>query len=139
MTQATLRWGVVVGVAALGASVPMFAQAQTRSVNDGVYTAAQADRGQKTFESACTVCHDVDRFRSADFINSWKNEPVSSLLETLRGTMPADNPGGLQPQEYADVIAYFLKLNRYPVGSSELPATKDATSTIRIESLKSAQ
>ncbi len=138
MVVLTSRRAVVAVALVLGGSAGMLAQA-ARSVNDGVYTVAQADRGQKTFESACTVCHDVDRFRGADFINSWKNEPVFALFETLSGTMPADNPGALTPQEYADVIAYFLKLNRYPAGASELQGTKDATSTMRIEPLKTAQ
>jgi hypothetical protein len=44
--------------------------------------------------------------------------------------MPLDNPGGLAPEEYAAVIAYVLKLNQYPAGSSELPIADAALKLI---------
>ena len=34
--------------------------------------------------------------------------------------MPMDSPGKLSPAEYADVIAYMLKLQGAPVGEKEL-------------------
>jgi hypothetical protein len=53
----------------------------------------------------------------------------------ISGTMPADNPGGLKPQDYADIIAYFLKVNSYPAGTTELGSTKEAMGDIRIEAV----
>ena len=34
--------------------------------------------------------------------------------------MPVDRPSTLQDQEYVDIIAYLLKKNNYPSGSTEL-------------------
>ena len=111
------------------------AQAAAKSVNDGVYTDAQAERGKKAFEFSCTACHDTDRFKG-EFFDGWKNEPLFGLYEMISGTMPADNPGGLKAQDYADIIAYLLKGNAYPTGATELGSTKDAIGDIKIEPVK---
>jgi S-disulfanyl-L-cysteine oxidoreductase SoxD len=42
------------------------------------------------------------------------------LFDVISNTMPEDNPGGLKPQEYADVVAYLLSVNRFAAGSNEL-------------------
>jgi hypothetical protein len=47
-------------------------------------------------------------------------------------TMPEDNPGSLKPQQYADVVAYFLKLNGYPAGKTELTGP-EALKTIKLD------
>lgn len=101
------------------ASVP-FAQ-PAKSVNDGAYTAAQADRGEAVFTNTCTACHDTSRFTGAEFLTVWVGRPIHELFDTVRTTMPEDAPGTLKPQQYADVIAYFLELNGYPAGKEELP------------------
>ena len=121
--------GVVLSAGALSAQAP------GKTVNDGVYTDAQAERGKKVFDFSCTACHDTDRFK-AEFFEGWKNEPVFGLFEMISGTMPADNPGGLKPQDYADIIAYFFKVNNYPTGTTELGATKETTGEIKIEAVK---
>jgi mono/diheme cytochrome c family protein len=109
------------------------AQAPLKSTNDGVYAAGQGDRGKAAFQARCTACHESSQFASREFISGWSKEPLSSLYEMIAGTMPADNPGGLPPQEYADVVAYFLQLNGYPAGAEELKAGKEAMSTIRLD------
>jgi hypothetical protein len=47
--------------------------------------------------------------------------------------MPKNEPGSLAPEEYADLLAYLLKLNQMPVGPTELPADTMVLKTIRIE------
>jgi hypothetical protein len=47
--------------------------------------------------------------------------------------MPEDDPGGMKPEEYADVIAYLLRLNGFQTGQDELPTSKDALSLIVFE------
>jgi len=47
--------------------------------------------------------------------------------------MPEDNPGSLQPQQYADILAMFLRLNEYPVGSDELKGTPEAMKAINFD------
>jgi S-disulfanyl-L-cysteine oxidoreductase SoxD len=103
------------------------------SVNAGVYTAAQADRGAEIFKSQCTTCHDNARFTGEDFIGTWSGKPLYELYDIVHTTMPEDNPGGLKPQQYADVIAFFLRLNGYPAGQNELKGTDEAMRAIKFE------
>jgi quinoprotein glucose dehydrogenase len=108
---------------ALGVAAVAFAtvSAQSaKSVNEGVYTAAQADRGAAVFKTTCTACHDTARFTGDDFLAGWTGKSLHALFDHVSTTMPEDNPGSLKPQQYADVVAYFLKLNGYPEGKAEL-------------------
>jgi cytochrome c5 len=57
-------WVVAVTVVALAAQEP-------KSVNEGVYTAAQADRGAAVFKTSCTACHDTARFTGDEFLAGW--------------------------------------------------------------------
>ena len=42
-------------------------QAPQKTTNSGVYTAAQAERGQKVFSDKCTACHEPARFSGETF------------------------------------------------------------------------
>lgn len=129
-----LAAGLLVG-ALCGAAVA--AQPAGPSVNDGVYTEAQAERGRRLFENHCTTCHDTGRFTGSGFVDVWAGQPLSALFEVMSTTMPEDNPGGLKVQEYADILSYFLKLNKYPSGAGELKGTADAMKAIQMEAPKS--
>ena len=107
--------------------------AVSKSVNDGVFTTTQAERGQKVFGGTCTACHDTGRFTGSDFLKSWSGQPLNALFDLVKTTMPEDNPGSLQEQEYADVIAYLLSLNKYPSGQDELQGTNEAMKAILME------
>jgi mono/diheme cytochrome c family protein len=142
VTYAGIRWiaGVVLAGGLSAGSVRLVgadAQEPSRSVNDGVYSAEQAGRGQAVFESKCGDCHEAERFKGSAFLESWIGEPLVSLYDLIGTTMPADNPGTLSPQQYADIIAFMLKMNEYPSGQEELKGSKDAMSAIRIDAVKS--
>lgn len=94
------------------------ALAQDKTVNDGVFTAAQVDAGQLVYDSSCKTCHDMRFYR--DTLKSWNNQPLLYLWETIMGTMPADNPGSLMLSEYTDVVAYILSENGFPAGDAKL-------------------
>lgn len=115
------------------ASGLFLAQTTAKSVNDGVFTVAQAERGHTTFQKNCTTCHDPGRFTGADFIKPWSGQPLHALFDIVKKTMPEDNPGSLQPDQYADVIAYFLSLNKYPSGQEELKGTDEAMKAVQME------
>jgi mono/diheme cytochrome c family protein len=104
-----------------------------KSVKDGVYTAAQADRGQSLFRSKCASCHAPNRFTDDLFYTSFAGKPLWEMFDVISDTMPEDNPNSLKKEEYADVIAYLLKLNDFPTGPSDLPIDKDALSAILME------
>jgi hypothetical protein len=46
--------------------------------------------------------------------------------------MPEDNPGSLSHQEFIDILAYILQLNRYPSGKQKLPTSTDKLNLIAI-------
>lgn len=98
----------------------------------GRYTAEQADRGQTVFRRICAQCHVVAQFSGAPFRITWNGRPASDLFEQIRTTMPNDNPGSLPRQQYADVIAYIMKLNGALPGAAELPVDADALRHILI-------
>ena len=98
-----------------------------------IYTAAQADRGITLFRSKCASCHAPNRFTDDLFYTSFAGKPLWEMFDVISDTMPEDNPGGMKKEEYADVIAYLLKLNNFPAGATELPIDKDALSAIVME------
>ena len=128
--------GVVLAlVVACAGRAPLYGapMSQEKSVKAGVYTAAQAGRGETLFRSSCASCHAPNRFTDDLFYLSFAAKPLWEMYEVISDTMPEDNPGSLKPQDYADVITYLLKLNKFPEGQDELPPTKDVLSTIRME------
>jgi mono/diheme cytochrome c family protein len=108
------------------------AQAPARTVNDGVYSSGQATRGEALFQSICTTCHAPDRFTGKEFVSGWSGKPLSELFKAVQ-TMPEDNPGSLNAQQYADVMAYFLRLNNFPSGPDELKGDAEVLATIGVE------
>jgi mono/diheme cytochrome c family protein len=128
----------VAAVAALAAVAISIGAAQegtsgSKSSRDGVYSSAQADRGEKIYKARCGACHMSDQFSGFVFIQSWSGQTADALYENLRTTMPKDNPGVLKPQEYADVIAYLFKINRLPAGDADLKGTKAALKQVIID------
>lgn len=122
---------VFVGLGLCGA-VGAAAQAE-KSVKAGVYTAPQAERGQTLFRSKCASCHAPNRFTDDLFYTSFAGKPLWEMFDVISDTMPEDNPGSLKKEEYADVIAYLLKLNGFPTGNTELPTSKGELSAIKME------
>ena len=47
--------------------------------------------------------------------------------------MPKSDPGSLTPAEYAQAIAYLLKINDVPAGDHELPPDGEVLKKIRVE------
>jgi len=99
-----------------------------------VYTAAQATRGASTYLYACSGCHlyDLSGGRDPDglgdapalagekFMREWNRETIGVFLNVVRMTMPLDKPGELKPDEYLDVVAYVLSVNKLRAGEVEL-------------------
>ena len=61
---------------------------------------------------------------------------MKEIWDVASGTMPEDNPGSLKQQEYGDILAYFLALNEYPAGDTELPGNAAAMAAIKVEKKK---
>lgn len=103
-------------------------QESKRTVWDGVYTDAQAERGRSAYAQACASCHADDlRGKSTapslieeSFTFLWADLSVGDLFERTRMLMPSDRPSSLPSATYADIIAFVMSKNGFPAGSTEL-------------------
>jgi hypothetical protein len=96
-----------------------------RTVWDGVYTDAQAERATATFSSTCSRCHtltaDGNRPLSGDkFWEGFTQKSVADLLGFVSKNMPNGQGGTLPAATYNDLVALILKSNGFPAGSTEL-------------------
>ena len=119
-----LRLGSTLALLVLVAA-PAWAQSapdSTVAAPAATYTANQARRGQATYQRNCIECHTAAAYTGVAFRRAWAGRSPFEIWELIRTTMPQDNPGRLKPAEYADIVAYMLRLNGYPAGGEELPA-----------------
>ena len=130
---------------ALATSIGFAQTKPTRNVWDGVYTAAQADRGDKLFAASCAMCHGanmsggggVPGLIGPELLVIWGNKPAYGLFDTIQATMPADAPGSLRPQQYADILSAIFKANGFPTSpDKELPAERAALEDILVSQNK---
>src|SRR5688500_2385799 len=77
----------------------------------GVYTAAQAARGEETYTNICVACPPAGTYTTAAFREKWHSKPLSELFALVSETMPKQEPASLTPKEYVEVLAYLLKIN----------------------------
>ena len=114
------------------------------SVLDGVYSAEQARRGEPLYKQHCASCHGTAlegneaaaALAGADFVDKWNRQTVGDLLERISKTMPLDKPGRLSREVNADITAYVLNRNEFPVGKAELIPDVQVLKQIRIEPKK---
>lgn len=100
--------------------------AEAVTTTQGVFSEEQATRGEDVFWTICAECHFEEDF-GGPFIQSWVGASAKDLLDEIVATMPEDNPGGLPPEQYVDVLAYMFKINGLPTGEDELtPDNLDA-------------
>ena len=69
--------------------------------SSGVYTAAQALRGEQTYMNICVACHPPGTYTAPAFRDKWNGSPVSELFGFISQTMPKQEPASLTPDEYA--------------------------------------
>lgn len=107
-----------------------------RSAKAGVYTVAQAERGKDLYLLQCRSCHTPESHTGVIFDTWWGGRLLSDLFEFMQERMPKNEPGSLTAQEYADVVAYLLRLNALPPGNDELSTDVTALKKIRIDKAK---
>ena len=105
-----------------------------RTINDSVYTKAQAEVGEQLYKDNCLACHDKKYFRPV--LKRWDGQPLGLFYTVMSASMPESNPGSLPDDEYVDILAYILSLSRYPAGDSELDYAGNALDQITIANRK---
>jgi mono/diheme cytochrome c family protein len=106
----------------------------------GVYTTAQAERGQAAFVKSCSNCHNstldgtirAPALRGDRFMSDWINTNVDTLFTKLRDTMPATYPETVADDVKLDILTYLLQANSFPAGSSELKLDEKELANIQI-------
>jgi mono/diheme cytochrome c family protein len=115
---------LVLIVVMVAAFVAAFAQGPA-TVLDGVYTPAQAARGEAVYSSSCAACHegqdaDGPALIGKAFLDRWREDTLEPLFTFVSTTMPGNTPGSLERRTYADVLAFILEANGLPAGKTEL-------------------
>lgn len=130
----------IVAVAVMTAAMRAGAQraAPARSTLTGVYSSEQAARGQDLYAGMCKSCHTPASHTGVIFQKLWEGRTLSELYGYISTRMPKNEPGSLAPEEYADLLAYLLKLNEMPAGPAELTSDTTMLAAIRIETHTSA-
>lgn len=122
-------------------AVSAAAAAQAASVQDGVFSTAQATRGEGVILDACARCHhasliggenDTPPLVGEAFWQKWKGATLGEFFEKMQATMPSDGPGKLTKAQYLAALAYILQANNLPAGKP-LPSDVDALKQIRME------
>ena len=111
-----------------------------KGVWDGVYTAAQADRGKAGFLTGrCGGCHQLDlsgdrgpTLKGDAFLSHWENGPVGTLFRKISETMPPNDPNETTDEAKIDIVAYLLQSNGFPAASTELKLDPEALDRIEI-------
>jgi mono/diheme cytochrome c family protein len=112
-----------------------------RSVWDGVYTEAQAARGQEAYQQHCASCHGdtltggetAPPLAGGEFLANWNGLTIGDLMERVRQTMPPATPGKLSRVVNAEILSHILKVNDFPPGETEMPSETGWLKEIRIE------
>ena len=132
--QSSIPFLIALTIGLAGAAA--FAQQSSRTVLDGVYTEAQAERGRAVYAGQCYECHGHDlegKYESSplagdEFIANWVGQDLRKLSDRIRITMSGDAPGTmggpipppLTREQTADLVAFLLWFNKYPAGKTDL-------------------
>ena len=94
----------------------------------GVYTRAQAARGESEYLKYCASCHreDLSGFSTVPplqgeaFLSAWSGRTADDLYTYIRTAMPPYSSLAISRQSYVDMVAFIFKSNSMPSGAEEL-------------------
>jgi mono/diheme cytochrome c family protein len=100
--------------------------AQGGTVWDGVFSDAQAARGEVLYAEQCQTCQVLEGAAVAPvlvgrlFLENWDGSTMAELAEVISTTMPPAAPGNLSPEDIAATLAYMLSMSGAPAGEADL-------------------
>lgn len=110
--------------------------------DDAVYSEPQAARGEALFQEHCAACHGARlegnpavALTGPAFRARWEDgtHTLDDFYYIIRTLMPYSAPGSLSRPQYADIVAYILKVNAYPAGDKELEPKAPAMKTLVLQ------
>ena len=126
-----------------GVSAPTVAalgQESRRTIWDGVFSDAQATRGQGGYTRACAKCHAADLLGTGNapalvgepFLGRFDRSTVDDMVQIVRQTMPQEAPDSLGSDAYVDIVTYLFKANGSPAGPADLTADRAALKQVLV-------
>jgi len=130
--EGMLKW---LGVCLIAAAATALVRAQDvdvargDTVLAGVYSAAQAERGQAAYTQYCARCHRADLggqnarpLRGPYFMDHWREFKLELLFNSIRANMPPPSAGRVEipDRTYLDILTFLLQGNGLPAGTREL-------------------
>jgi S-disulfanyl-L-cysteine oxidoreductase SoxD len=108
--------------------IAVSAQAPARTVWDGVFTAEQVERGKAQYAVVCARCHGDSleggmgaSLIGTSFWNEWREQSVADMVDYVAKNMPMGRQAEpLSAVESADLVAFVLKSNDLPTGTTAL-------------------
>jgi len=104
-----------------------------KSPLNGTFTAAQAGRGAEVFQRQCGSCHGPDEHAGPAFQAKWGGLTVADMYKTISTTMPQGNAGKLSAEEYASIVAYYLRTSGFAAGDKTLTNDTAALAALKID------
>ncbi len=111
-----------------------------KTVLDGVFSEAQAKRGQAAFMAHCSVCHgealdgvSAPPLNGNRFIERWREDTLDTIYNYIRDYMPLNRAPAaprIPDSDYLDILTHILNVNGYRSGPSEL--TVDLTGKVML-------
>ena len=113
-----LQTGMTLTALALPNSIKaVHAVAGKQTTLNRVFSKEQAKRGQQVYSEHCFSCHSKNYFSSK--LVSWHSQPLDKLFDTVSSSMPANNPGSLNLNQYSDVLAYIFSVSGVRLGDKD--------------------
>jgi quinoprotein glucose dehydrogenase len=144
MTNRVGVFAIVAGTAFMLSFVSVRAgQETTKTTWDGVYSKAQAAKGEAIYNEKCQKCHGADAagadapsLADSGFAGDWDGLTLAQLFDRTRSSMPQDAPQSLGREECANIIAYLLSKNNFPSGDGDLSERGEMLGTIKYVATK---
>ncbi len=120
--------GAATSVYALAAMFSVTGQAgQLQPLSAGLYSAAQALRGQQIYQNQCADCHGATLegavgppMAGEAFLSAWSARPLADLVDKIQKTMPFGEPGRLSRAQATDLTAFIVQSGGFPAGEADL-------------------
>jgi len=112
-----------------------------KTIWSGIYSEAQAQRGEQAYKLQCAYCHQPDlsggffdngngrapalagaKAFDSSFVDRWRDQTVGEFIATIAATMPQTKPASLPVQTYIDIATFVMSKNGIPAGAADLPA-----------------
>ena len=115
------------------------AQQSVTRIWDGVFTQAQATRGNTAFHTHCASCHGDDltggdgpALIGGNFRQNWGSRYLDRLYKKMREKMPPGEENLVSDADKLDILAFLLQSNRFPAGAEALKPEPEYLAGIQI-------